>query len=257
MTAHSTSPAHTSTSTSPRSPSAVELDRGGPAPAIATSARPLPPGGRAARPPGPPGPRPIRPRADSGPPGTGHLDHAPPRRRGIDGAAAPPPARGRLSPGCARSEPRRCRRPGAPGRAAVVWAPGGRRPHGAKAPGRHSRPVARDRACRHRAATLPAERPPVAEGYAGGPPGRHQLASGSTYAGSTHVVCKLSDHSLGELTGYDSPTVLLRPWIRPAPARAVRMFGASAVGLPNWTMVGQRPVISEAAAPKTTSAPEL
>ena len=64
---------------------------------------------------------------------------------------------------------------------------------------------------------LPPNAPPLANGEAGRWPGRAQLASGSTYAGSTHDVCKVRAHSpSGSATGCDRGTVLLRPWTRPS-----------------------------------------
>ena len=105
--------------------------------------------------------------------------------------------------------------------------------------------------------TFPPKAPPLPSGAAGRPPGRLQLASGSTYAGSIQVVCSVIAQSpAGTSTGWDKGTVLLRPWTRPAAARAARTPGASSPSAPSWTSA---PAGAESSAnpppPRTTSGP--
>ena len=273
MTGSRTSPAQTSTVTVPR-PACPVLHRrhadGGPPAAGDRSRRrhrcPAPP--RSARRPaqgvpGPPAPRPTRRPGDRRHGGPGDVDLFDDHVRAPPGAAV------------ARSSPRsgRAGRPADPHHPRTV----GPQPEGE---GRSLRPVAHhvlaapehpDRALPARwpgpgpAATtglrrFPPKAPPLASGDAGSPSGRHQLASGSRYAGSTQVVCSVSAQSpSGTATGWTSGTVLLRPAPSPRPP-GPRPDSAAEPVSPLRAAPGTRPGRRSSAKPpppRTTSGPEL
>ena len=62
--------------------------------------------------------------------------------------------------------------------------------------------------------TFPPKAPPLPSELAGVPPGAHHAASGSRYAGSTHVVCSVRIQAPGgNSIGQRSGAVVRRPWI--------------------------------------------